>query len=269
MSTESFLVNRGYSNFSKIGEGGFGKIYRALNANGVPVAIKIISLRNEIIRDYTINEYEILRYLKEDDKCREHILCLLDADVVDDRAIIITEFIDGISLHDLIYSNQNIDWIPLFKQLAQVINTIHQLGVVHRDLKPDNIMISKGQVVILDFGLACMVKPIKNVYSCRKYSYVGTPPYIAPEVLSNTVVDFFATDVYSLGVIFYRAVSGGYPYPILPLEEFGEYVKYHRPIPLPDYIPDKLRSLIMRMINQERYKRPTMEQVVKELTNLY
>lgn len=274
MSVMDFLIRKGYSGISLLARGSYGKVYRAFTPENRLVAIKVLHPRTPKDRELAESEIQILLHLQQDHHCRRHILCLLDYSIMENTIIIITEYIRGMTLRDVIWLNTVSNWIPLFRQLAEVVQIIHQQGIVHRDLKDDNIMLSEGEIIILDFGISCSVFPITGVIPCYQYPIRGSIAYSAPEVLTagnepnggGSEIDYFAADVYSLGVIFYYALSRHLPFSVNAPSEYIQKTLHDPPLPLPVEIPENLRSLVMQMLSKNPSERSILGTIIQILS---
>ncbi len=206
-----------------IGRGGMGAVYLAHRADGQfeqQLAIKVIDLplAGEHFRERFRQERQILAGLHH-----PLIARLLDGGVSDEGELYLAmEYVDGTSIHR--YCEDHRLAVPqrlaLFHRVCEAVQFAHQNLVVHRDLKPDNILIAKdGAPRLLDFGTAKLLSPSHDAAgaeSTRQGYHSFTPQYASPEqVLGNPVTT--ASDTYSLGVLLYLLLSGTLPY---DLKEF-------------------------------------------------
>jgi serine/threonine-protein kinase len=149
-----------------------------------------------------------------------HVATLHDFDTQDGVDFLVMEFVPGISLSDRLVMGPlaEKEAVKLGLQVATALGEAHEQGVVHRDLKPGNIMVTpKGQAKVLDFGLAKLVHPVRepSVASTGEITEhnvtAGTLPYMAPEQLTGELVDV-RTDIYALGAVLYEMATGHRPY---------------------------------------------------------
>ena len=141
-----------------------------------------------------------------------NIVTVFSFEIIEDDYVIILEYIDGQSLKTLIQEKgpfNQMEAIKYFKQILRGLNYAHSLNIIHRDIKPGNILVTKrGQVKLSDFGIA---KILGTWESARGGFVMGTPCYSSPELLSGGQIDS-RTDIYSVGITFYEMLTGEPPF---------------------------------------------------------
>lgn len=180
------------------------------------------------------------------------------------RIWLVMEYVDGLNLEKA-RPNRLMTFLSLFRKVAQGLNAMHAAGFVHTDIKPTNIMITRGATVkIIDFGQSC---PIHH----RKERIQGTPDYIAPEQVRRLTLDQ-RTDIFNLGATMYWVLtSEKYPTAIRGTDARGGINiitadKPIAPIELNDKIPLSLSKLIMECCRDNPDGRPAdMKQVISRL----
>jgi serine/threonine protein kinase len=193
-----------------IGKGSYGEVYVGMDLlTGKKKAIKIMDKKNESIYE---NEVYILNKISKPG-CFRHIICLTDYFVYDEKVVIITDKIEGISLNEFLNENLNMnlkseELIFIIFQLIYTMRYMHdKLNIAHLDIKPANIMINPVtlEIGIIDFGLGCEKKCITG----------GTISYMSPEYyerfirrMTTSIDDGKKTDIYALGTIIYQLVFG-------------------------------------------------------------
>ncbi|BFU44081.1 serine/threonine-protein kinase [Krasilnikovia sp. MM14-A1004] len=147
--------------------------------------------------------------------------------------------------------------------VADALAAAHATGVVHRDIKPGNVMLTPTGVKILDFGISAATGEPDDDETGRTF---GTPAYVSPERLDGRPAEP-ATDVYGLGVLLYEMVTGDPPYPVDTWEELA-VARRHPPAPLPETLPAPLRELVGNCLDEDPARRPGAGLVRDRLTAL-
>ncbi len=197
-----------------LGEGGMGRVYLAERDDGEVerrVAIKVISGRKSgpLVHRRFLAERQILAGLDH-----ANIARMFDAGTTDDgRSFLVMEPVDGLPIDQFCVEHGYTlrQRLGLFEKVAAAVSHAHQRLVVHRDLKPSNILVDKdGEPKLLDFGIAKLVDPSTGMESSRTGPAM-TPKWASPEQLRGEVITT-ATDVYSLGLLLYKLVTGRLPH---------------------------------------------------------
>ncbi|MBZ2197157.1 serine/threonine-protein kinase [Occultella gossypii] len=171
----------GYRLLARLGAGGMGTVYKALDAEDRLVAVKLLHpvfSADEAARERLRREVATLHRVRG-----EHVARVLDAEADSDEAFIVTELIDGQSLEDSIVEHGPMDaeeLAGLANGLAQALEEIHAAGVVHRDLKPANVMLTDDGPVVIDFGISQLADDTRLTQTGM---VTGTPGYVDPEVM--------------------------------------------------------------------------------------
>jgi hypothetical protein len=199
-----------YRLLEKIGEGGMGVVYLARDAESHPVAVKVLGpavTGDPNARRRLFREVETMRRVRS-----PYVAEILDADVGGPAPYIVTRYVPGQTLDDIVR-----DYGPLrgpaldllAAGLASALAAIHAAGVVHRDLKPGNVMLVNGHPVVIDFGIAHIADA--NTRLTQTGMVMGTPGYLAPEVIEGQPSSG-ASDVHSWGATVAFAATGRQPY---------------------------------------------------------
>jgi eukaryotic-like serine/threonine-protein kinase len=196
----------GYRNLSKIGEGGMAQVYLAeRERDGQQLVLKVLdsALRaDETFFKRFVQEYELIAGLQN-----EFIAQIYDQGFAGEHPYIAMEYLSGGTLATRIHEGMtSLSALRVTSQIARALDAIHERGVIHRDLKPPNILFrDNGRAVLVDFGLAKSLSA--NTTLTRHGEVIATPRYMSPEQCVGRPADR-RSDLYSLGVIFYEMLSG-------------------------------------------------------------
>jgi eukaryotic-like serine/threonine-protein kinase len=170
------------------------------------------------------------------------------------------EFVEGRSLKELIVSRGRLPVsvvLPIAKQLCRALEVAHEEGVIHRDVKPQNMVVQPdGVLKVMDFGIARLAQT--STGHTRAGIVVGTPGYMSPEQLMGDPLDARA-DIYSAGVVLYECLTGRLPHEAETLIALISKVLEETPRSPRDVqadVPPALSDVIMRTLSKDRDKRP-------------
>ncbi|MCI0659941.1 MAG: protein kinase [Acidobacteria bacterium] len=201
-----------YKVIKQIGKGGMGQVYHATDElTGRMVAVKVLAERlgkdSEIAARFE-REAMVMSSLRH-----PNVVQFYDWGKAAGRHYIAMEYIDGLTLDELIYSRGKLSLdrsLAIAIQVAETAHFIHQKGFVRNDIKPSNIMLtSAGKICMLDFGITKSADPSRR--DTQTGIIVGTPLFMAPEQFERHSVDV-RSDVYSLGMVLYQMLTGVYPF---------------------------------------------------------
>jgi serine/threonine protein kinase len=263
------MILRGkYEILGKLGAGGMAAVYRARHlAFGEIRAIKVVNNRladdEDFLRRFR-NEAVVARRLQHANAVRVD-----DLDMTEDgRPFIVMEFVDGQNLREAVRSQGAFSLrrsVRIARQVASALAAAHELGIVHRDIKPDNILLAGAgdaeTAKVLDFGIAKMKESAlgdSGALSTRTGMVVGTPQYISPEqAMGRRGSDLDGrADLYSLGVVLYEMVTGRLPF---ESDTAMGLILHHLQTPPPSPrevrpdlgIPDPLIAILLRALQKE------------------
>ncbi len=246
-----------YEVMEKLGKGGMGEVYKVRDKKlDEEMALKV--LKPEIAADKDMierfkNELKFARKIAHRNVCK-----MYDLNEEEEAFYITMEYVEEEDLKSFIRKKKKLkkeEVIAIAKQVCKGLAEAHELGVVHRDLKPQNIMVNeKGLVKIMDFGIA---RSVEAPGITRTGVMVGTPDYMSPEQAEAEEVDE-QSDIYSLGVILYEMATGLVPFEgktalSVAMKHKGELPKPPRQLN-PD-IPDDLNRLILVCMEKEKARR--------------
>lgn len=191
-----------------IGEGGMSRVYLASReSDDEPLVVKI--LRSEVTQDKGalarfIEEYNLVERIRT-----RHVARIHGHGVSEDNAYLVMEFFDGGDLNKRLAGKAlpAEEALRIFRELMFALGDIHEQGILHRDLKPQNLMFrADGSLAIVDFGIA---KHIDSIDRTNKGEILGTPRYMSPEQVQGRALDL-RTDIYSAGVLLYQMMLGSH-----------------------------------------------------------
>lgn len=258
-----------YQIIEELGKGGMGKVYKAFDKEvNEKVALKLI--KPEIAADQkTIerfrNELRLARKIVQKNVGR-----MYDIGKEEESYFITMEYVSGQDLKGLIKQTGQLavgTSLSIAKQICQGLSEAHKLGVVHRDLKPGNIMIdTEGNVRIMDFGIA---RSIKGKGITDAGVMIGTPEYMSPEQVDGRDPDQ-RSDIYSLGIIMYEMMTGRVPFEgDTPLSVAVKHKTEPPPDPIKfnSQIPEDLSRVILKCLEKDKQKRyQNADEVLNELS---
>ena len=255
----------------ELGAGGMGIVYRAYDKQvGEEIALKILHPEialDERTVDRFRNEIKLARRISHRNVCRMHELH------EDGKQLFITmEYVSGQDLKGLIQETKGLTAgraLSIAKQVAEGLCEAHNLGVIHRDLKPQNIMADKeGNAKIMDFGIA---RSLRAAGMTAEGMIIGTPEYMAPEQVEGLEADQ-RTDIYAMGAILFEMVTGRVPFEgDSPL---SVAYKHKNEVPIPPRklnaeIPEPFNKLILRCLEKEKDNRyQTAEELLADLIRI-
>ena len=234
-----------------IGQGGMGRVYRAVHQGlGKAVAVKVLNAA--LVANTTFVE----RFLREARAAAQldhpNVVRILNAGEEAGRHFIVMEMVEGENLRSRLRRDGRLDKTEALRiatGTAHALAAAHEIGLVHRDIKPDNIMIDlAGAVKVADFGLARQVAGGGEITG--EGMACGTPPYMSPEQIAGHAVDG-RSDLYSLGIVFYECLAGRRPFSAKDLLGWLECHTRMEPEPLRRHVgdlPDELAEVVMRLL---------------------
>ena len=238
-----------------LGQGGMGRVYKAYDKN----LDRIVALK--VVREGMMNESDALKRFKQEmvlasKISHRNILRIHDMGEVGDMKFITMAFVEGTDLHGILKANPD---LPLERtlsfalQLAEALEAAHEEGVVHRDLKPQNILVaSDDHIYVADFGLAKSFEE-NAIRMTRTGAFLGTPRYMSPEQVEGKPADQ-RSDLYAYGLILYEMATGDVPF----TGESTLKVMYQRiqempkdPQTINPSLPDWFTHVIMRCLERD------------------
>ena len=255
--TRGTLFARRFEIIEELGKGGMGKVYRVFDKKTEEeIALKLIrpeiAAEREVI-DRFRSELKMSRKISHRNVSR-----MYDLGDEEGTYYITMEYVPGEDLKSFIHRSKQLSpgtAIAIARQVCEGLEEAHRLGVVHRDLKPGNIMIDKdGNARIMDFGIA---RSLRTKGLTGAGVIIGTPEYMSPEQVEGNETDQ-RSDIYSLGIILYEMATGRVPFEgetalSIAMKQKSEIPK--NPKDLNPQIPEDLSGVILRCLEKDKEKR--------------
>ncbi|RWS07433.1 testis-specific serine/threonine-protein kinase 3-like protein [Dinothrombium tinctorium] len=269
--TEQLLKKRGFTIGEKINFGSFAKVYKAkqIEKDGKEkvIAVKVIDL------DKTSTDYRqkfLPRELYTLRKVRHpSVVTIHEIFTIENKIYIFMDLADGGDILDYLRANGPIPedkakvW---FRQIAEGLKYIHSLGIAHRDLKSENILLDKnGNVKITDFGFSRTCYDPQSGKRLLSETYCGSAAYVAPEVLKGQPYNPMLSDIWGLGVVLYVMVNNALPFDDsdlakMVIKQLGR--KWSFSSKVVDKLSPEVKDMISQLLEPDLTKRPTMTKVL-------
>lgn len=245
-----------YTLVEKIGEGGMAVVFRVEHATlGTPHALKVLTMGGRQVKDRLVQEGRVQATLQH-----PHIVSVTDVLDIDGAPGLLMEYVDGPSLDDWLnkYRPTIDEAVILFRGIVAGVGLAHARGLIHRDLKPGNVMLHVTNIGVVpkvcDFGLAKVTDGSDggNLKRTRTGMTMGTPAYMAPEQIRDSSSVDRRADLYSLGCILYELLSGKTPFDgsdmlsLFAAIAMGEYTPIQELVPdVPDNVAAVVEALLV------------------------
>ena len=272
-----------YRIISKLGAGGMGEVYLAQDTKlDRRVALKLLPA------DVAADQTRMRRFVQEAKAAsalnHPNIITIHEIEQIDSMNFITTEFIDGKTLRQRMRQApmKLSELLDVANQCANALSAAHATGIVHRDFKPENIMIrSDGIVKVLDFGLAKLTEPLSpdsvdseapTSFKTSPGTVIGTVAYMSPEQARGNEIDA-RTDIWSLGVVLYELIAGCLPFAGTTSNEvMASILGDHEAQPLARYArytPAELERIVLKALRKSREERyQTIKDMLLDLRSL-
>ncbi|BCJ42233.1 hypothetical protein GCM10010168_87690 [Actinoplanes ianthinogenes] len=261
-------VGNSYVLVCPVGQGATGTVWRGIDrTTGEQVAVKLLHeglLRQPKLVTRFVQERTILMMVRH-----EHIVGVRDLFSVGESIGLVMDFVAGGSLRDRLRERGTLppaEAARLSAQVAAALTETHALGVVHRDVKPDNVLLSGGdenlRTRLTDFGIA---RVLDAAGLTTPHAIIGTPRYMAPETISGGEATP-AADVYALGIMLYELVCGYPPYDGEPFAVLHGHLE--QAAPRPAGMPDPVWSVVRDCLDKDPERRPSADRLQEALRDL-
>jgi DNA-binding response OmpR family regulator len=258
-----------YEILGVIDSGGMGMVYKARDRE-LDDEIAIKTLHSELISDDQRmidrfkSEIRLARLISHPSVVRTH-----DFGKSDDVYYLTMEYVEGVTARQLLAKRGRLavsSTLAIATQLARSLEVAHKQGVIHRDIKPQNLLLDKdGNLKVLDFGVACLTERSGNLTEAGLV--VGTPAYMAPEQLLDETAEE-RSDLYAVGVVLYECLTGRLPFEANSSIALIAKQLQEDPIP-PDQVnpdvPPELSALIIRLLSKSPDDRPASASELAQL----
>lgn len=244
---------------ARLGGGGMGEVYRAED-NRLKRTVALKRLAPGLRADPVYRR----RFQQESERVSSfidpHIAAVYDVLEEQSEIFLVMEYIEGENLRQRLRRPMTLEqFFEIATQCAEALGAAHERGIVHCDIKPENIMLTTaGQVKILDFGVAKHLPRSDQSSTVDRAGAVGgTPAYMSPEVLLERVPDGRA-DIFSLGVVFYEMLSGHHPFLASSFVVTTDRIRHETPTPIRIFnprVPESLEAVVMKALAKEPAQR--------------
>ena len=255
------IVVGGYELLSRLGEGGMGVVHLACQPGGDRVALKV--LRPHVVGDDEARA-RLAREVSSLTRVRSPWVAeIVDADPWGDIPFVATRYVPGLSLHDLVAEHgplEGDDLVWFASRLAEGLAAVHAVGVLHRDVKPSNVLMEGRNPILIDFGLARVADDPKITHTGL---LLGTPGYLAPEILHGEEVTA-AADVHSWAATVGYAATGRSPFgrgPSMAVMDRVRRGEHDLPGELSSGLPVDLRGMLVRALDPDPARRPSLDRL--------
>ncbi|MFC0007220.1 protein kinase [Micromonospora siamensis] len=265
------LLGERYRLIEQLGAGGMSVVWRGYDeVLGRQVAIKVLASR--LASDRSFRHRIRLEAQAAARLCHPNITNVYDYGESEQVGLtvpyVVMELVDGGPLSQRLASGGPLPWreaVTIGAEVASALATAHARGVVHRDVTPGNVMLTSTGVKVVDFGISALVGESEKG---PDGNLLGTPAYLAPERLDNGQVSP-ATDVYAVGLLLYRMLTGRLPWQASTTTEMLRAHMYNEPDPMPPVagLPDEIAGMVRRCLAKRPADRPTTAEVARTLAD--
>lgn len=275
----NIIINDRYILRNAIGHGGFSKVFSAFDkVSNKDVAIKILNF------DITENEKKYAMFKQEAMTLaaisNKNIVKVYESNLWENKPFLVMEYVRGKSLRNIINEQSYLLVEEVYLYTQQILNgleSIHDAGVVHRDIKPHNVVKkADGTLVLIDFGTATIQEENKNLYKEDSGNTIGTVQYMAPEILLDNKSASAQSDIYALGITLYEMFTGKFPFNSTNPSDKKSIALMHIHAEFPSVrklnpqVPVEFENIIYKCCEKELSKRyKNVNEIKADLFNAY
>ena len=254
-----------YVLLDKVGSGGFGDVWKAEKRTRVDInhfALKFFRPKDDNFDfDKISKEVSVWKQLRG----LPHIISVIELDQFDDYIYVVSDFADGGSLERWLNKNGKAssldEAVKITLEILTGLDRLHEKGFIHRDIKPDNILITNGSHCLADFGISREVKS-----HSKATSTAGTLEYMPPEAFAKNASITKQTDIWAVGVILQKLLTGKLPYPQDDQPSLIGAILYSDPEKMPESVPKVFHTIVDKALQKNREDRfPTAIAMYKAL----
>jgi serine/threonine protein kinase len=252
-----------YRLLGRLGEGGMGSVYLAQSPRGRTVAVKLV--RRELSEHAEFRR----RFQQEVSAARrvggEWTAPVLDADTEAEPPWVATGYIPGITLYEAVAGRKSP--LPvrtlriLANRLARALGAIHEAGLIHRDVKPSNILITIDGPRVIDFGIARAMETVSDAYVTSTGAVVGSPGFMSPEQVRGERLTE-ASDIFCLGSVLAFAATGRAPFEGASVAGHVQMYRIAHEEPALEGVPEELHELVAACLAKETTQRPELSEIL-------
>ncbi|MGQ5259519.1 protein kinase domain-containing protein [Micromonospora sp. ZYX-F-536] len=265
------LLDERYRLIEQLGAGGMSVVWRGYDeVLGRQVAVKVLASR--LASDRAFRHRIRIEAQAAARLCHPNITNVYDYGESQQVGLtvpyVVMELVDGGSLASRLGREGRLPWreaVTIGAEVSSALATAHARGVVHRDVTPGNVMLTSTGVKVVDFGISALVGESEKG---PDGALLGTPAYLAPERLDNGQVSP-ATDVYAVGLLLYRMLTGRLPWQASTTTEMLRAHMYNEPEPMPEVsgLPDEVTDLVRRCLAKQPGDRPATAELARTLAD--
>lgn len=243
-----------YKILGELGRGGFGRVYRAFDASvGRQLAIKLLTEGGREVLARFRNEAQVAGNLRH-----ENIVTVYEYGEHEGQPFLAMEYLEGEDLHRILTARKQLTLLEkctIMSQVAEGLYCAHRNGVIHRDVKPANIMVlPDGRVKIMDFGIARVTQNRDATRLTQEGWVIGTVLYMAPEQFSGGEVDSLS-DIFAYGAVFYELLTGKHPFEASDSRRLMYNISFMDPPGVSELLPEcpeALERIVQRLLAKDR-----------------